>query len=350
MTELILYDNARHALAEAKRVDEVMTIRNKAKALEAYSRQAKDPEMINMATAIRLRAERRAGELLISMAANGERQAPARPAKQSQETTVFEPPKTLEDLGISKDQSSRWQRVAALPEREFEERVAQTQRLATQSVTMTPFERAQEKKTKRAAREEELGAKIIALPTKKFGFVWADPEWDFEVWSQLGMDRAAANHYRTSPMEVILARDVPSISADDSVLGLWATVPMLPQAMEVMAKWQFTYKSHYIWLKDKVGHGYWNRNKHEIFLIGTRGNVIAPAPGTQWQSVIEAAVGAHSAKPEIFFEMIETYYPTVPKIELNCRGPARANWEAWGDESELTARVPAHMRGGGAPR
>lgn len=339
MNSLARYDAARQALEEAVRIDEVTAIRDQAMAFEAYARQAKDTDLIDKATEIRMRAERRAGELLIAMERSGERQPAARPKKNPRdETMVIEPveaPKTLKDLGISPDQSSRWQNVAKMPPAQFEERVAQVKRLATQTVTLTPFERAQEKKTKRAAREQELGAKIQALPDQKFGVILSDPEWRFKVYSEeTGMDRAAGNHYPTSVLDDIKARDVASIAADDCVLFLWATVPMLISALEVMADWGFDYKSNYVWVKNKSGTGYWSRNKHEHLLIGTRGHIPCPAPGTQWESVIEAAVAEHSAKPEIFLEMIESYYPTVPKIELNRRGPAREGWAAWGQEAE----------------
>jgi len=108
----------------------------------------------------------------------------------------------------------------------------------------------------------------------------------------------------------------------------------LPQAIEVMMSWGFFYVSHFIWLKNKIGTGYWNRNKHELLLIGTRGKIPAPAMGTQWSSVIEAKVGRHSQKPEKFYEMIEEYFPDIPKIELNCRGKPRPGWDGWGLEAE----------------
>jgi N6-adenosine-specific RNA methylase IME4 len=47
-----------------------------------------------------------------------------------------------------------------------------------------------------------------------------------------------------------------------------------------------------------------------------------------------AARGEHSAKPECFLEMVEEYFPTLPKIELNRRGPPRPNWDAWGFGAE----------------
>lgn len=340
MAELIRYEAARAALAEAKRIDEVFDIKNKAIALDAYARQAKDPELVNLATDIRLRAERRAGELLIAMERNGERQPQARPKINVRDVTMLSvepeaPPQTLKELGISPDQSSRWQGIAKMPENQFEERVAQMKRLATQTVTMTPFERAQEKKTKRATREQELGARQRALPDAKYGVILADPPWSFEVYSrETGMDRAADNHYPTQSLVDIQDLEVEAIAADDCVLFLWATAPMVPQALGVMDTWGFTYKSHCIWLKDKAGTGYWFRNKHELLLVGTRGKIVAPAPGTQCPSAIEATVGKHSEKPEIFLTMIEELFPTVPKIELNRRGPAREGWSVWGNETE----------------
>ena len=190
------------------------------------------------------------------------------------------------------------------------------------------------KKAKRADRERELGEKQTALPDKKYGVIVADPEWKFEPYSEeTGMDRAAENHYPTTETKKIKVRDVGAISADDCVLFLWVTNPMLPAGLAVMKAWGFEYKSNYCWGKDKIGTGYWGREKHELLLIGTRGNPPAPAMGTQCESLIIAPRGEHSAKPEIFLEIIEGYYPTLPKIELNRRGPARPRWDAWGNES-----------------
>jgi N6-adenosine-specific RNA methylase IME4 len=202
------------------------------------------------------------------------------------------------------------------------------------------------KREKRDARERETASRILALPQKKYGVIYSDPEWDFEVWSrETGMDRAAANHYQTSPLDAIKARDIPSIAADDCVLFLWATVPILPQALEVMAAWGFAYKTHIVWSKDRIGSGFWLRNEHELLLIGTRGNVPAPAPGTQWSSVVRAPVGAHSAKPAIFYELIESYFPHLPKIELNAR-TRRPGWDAWDFEAP---RDGGMRNAGGAP-
>ncbi|SHE67176.1 N6-adenosine-specific RNA methylase IME4 [Kaistia soli DSM 19436] len=198
-------------------------------------------------------------------------------------------------------------------------------------------EKQLEKRERREARETGLAARQRALPEKRYGVIYADPEWRFEPYSrESGMDRAADNHYPTSPENDIVLRKVGDIAAKDCVLFLWATAPMLLSAVRVLQNWGFTYKTHWIWEKDRIGTGYWNRNQHELLLLGTRGDVPAPAMGDQWPSVIKAPVGEHSAKPEVFVEMIEAYFPNLPKIELNARR-AQPGWDAWGLEAPEAA-------------
>jgi len=185
----------------------------------------------------------------------------------------------------------------------------------------------------RDAREAALAEKQLALPQKKYGVIYADPPWRFETWGDVGKATTSAdNHYPCSPLSEIMLLDVPSISADDCVLWLWATVPMELQAHEVMDAWDFRYVSHACWPKDRTGTGYWFLNKHERLLVGTRGNVPPPAMGTRWPSVIEAPRGRHSEKPDVFYELIEAYFPNLPKIELYARA-SRKGWDSWGLEA-----------------
>lgn len=201
------------------------------------------------------------------------------------------------------------------------------------------------KRKRRAARELQLAGKIRALPARKYGVIVADPEWRWEPWSRVtGMDRAADNHYPTSVTEVIAARDVPSISAKDCALFLWGTASMLEHALAVMSAWGFAYKSHYVWGKDRIGLGFWSRCKHELLLIGTRGDVPCPAQGDQWPSLIIAPRRRHSEKPDCFLEMIENYFPNIPKIELNRRGKPRRGWDAWGQEAEAAEQSHGERR------
>jgi N6-adenosine-specific RNA methylase IME4 len=347
--KLVKYDAASRALAIATRIDEVKDIRDKSIAMAAYAKQAKDGKLIANATALRKRAERRLGELMeenrkAGKLAKGTR-GQGRPGLGGSRK---DPPKstpTLASQGVDKHLADRARKAAALSEAQFEQQVARAVKVAVaategDAAVVKEARKSQQdmKRRRRAERERLLAGKIVALPDKRYGVIVADPEWKDTVWSEeTGMDRHAGNHYPTSDAAVIASRNVASISAKDCVLWIWTTNQHLRIALGVMEAWGFEYKSNYCWGKDKFSTGRWNRSKHELLLIGTQGKVPCPAPGTQWESLVMAPRGKHSAKPECFLEMIETYYPNVPKIELNRRGPPRPGWDAWGNEAEAAA-------------
>lgn len=129
MTQLVRYEQARHALAECHRVDEVKDIRDKAEAMAAYARQAKDTEMVQWVTEIKVRAERRAGEMLRQGRIDGDR------ASSGGDSRKESPPPTLSDIGITKDQSSRWQSLAGMSDEHFETAVATAKDTAGQVTT-----------------------------------------------------------------------------------------------------------------------------------------------------------------------------------------------------------------------
>ena len=123
--QLIKYDAARNALEVASSYDEVKDIRDKAAAMAAYARQAKDTDMVKWATEIRARAERRAGQMLTDTP----KHPAGRPTNNRSGDATNLPP-TLAEIGISKDQSSRWQKIAAMPEEKFERAIAEAKESA----------------------------------------------------------------------------------------------------------------------------------------------------------------------------------------------------------------------------
>jgi ParB/RepB/Spo0J family partition protein len=188
-------------------------------------------------------------------------------------------------------------------------------------------------KARRKSRELELAAGTEAasnaLGKKLYGVIYADPPWRYDNVPMGDVARMNEQHYPSMPLDQIKALPIPA--ADDCVLFLWATVPLLPEAIDVMKAWGFTYKSASTWIKDKAGTGYWVRGVVEHLLIGRRGDVPSPAPGDQFPGVIEAPRKRHSEKPDIFAEHIERLFPNVPKLEMFAR-KARRGWNVWGNE------------------
>jgi hypothetical protein len=130
--DLTKYNAAKRALAEAVRIDEVKDIRDKAVAMRIYAMQAKDRGLIDQATEIRLRAERRAGELLRDMEKNKGAQGSGSNQHELRSHDATAP--KLSDLDINKSQSSRWQKLAETPDDDFEELVASAKQKASAAV------------------------------------------------------------------------------------------------------------------------------------------------------------------------------------------------------------------------
>lgn len=164
-------------------------------------------------------------------------------------------------------------------------------------------------------------------PAGSYQVVYADPPWRYD---NSGFDEAAEGQYPTMDVLDICLLPISSLVTDSSVLFLWATNPLLPEAMQVLAAWGFSYKTNMAWVKDRGrGKGWFLKSKHELLLIGTRSQTMHPKELPD--SCFEAARGpVHSRKPEIAYEIIERMYDG-PRIELFAR-QRREGWDVWGNE------------------
>jgi N6-adenosine-specific RNA methylase IME4 len=338
---LTRYDAACRALAEAHRVDEVKDIRDKAVAMQAYALQAKDTTLITQATEIRMRAERRAGELLVEMRERGERRDHSQRSRG--ETSDALPPK-LADLGVTKTQSSRWQAMAALDSDAFEAKVERASTDAYDRMTGRFLKAAEIERVKQRRSEviehgcttEDLVA--LAAAGKRFAVIYADPPWTFRTYSENGKGRSSEQHYDCMSLTEIAALPVASLAADDCALLLWCTWPHIAIGthVKVIEAWGFKPSTvGFVWVKQNPsgnglhnGNGYWTQANTEVCFIATKGKPLRLTADVH--QVIMAPVGEHSAKPEEVRHRIERLLPG-PYLELFGRKPV-PGWTTWGNE------------------
>lgn len=166
----------------------------------------------------------------------------------------------------------------------------------------------------------------------KYQLIYADPPWSYRNKKTGGSHTSGSeDQYPTLTVDEIAALDVPSICERDAVLFLWATVPMLPEAFEVMKAWGFNYKTLHVWAKlGRMGLGYWFRGNVEILLFGTKGKV--PAFRLLIKNIHAEKPTKHSAKPRHFREVCEATKLT-PRIELFARERVEG-WHSWGLDVE----------------
>lgn len=173
-----------------------------------------------------------------------------------------------------------------------------------------------------------------ALPDGQFDVVYADPPWRYDFAETPALRDIDENHYGTQSLEDICALPVSECASEASTLFLWATAPKLEDAFAVVQAWGFRYRTNLVWVKDRVGMGYYVRNQHELLLIARRGDAPLPMDSEHISSVLDARRGTHSAKPEAVRALIERMYPHGRYLELYARGALPAGWTGWGNEAD----------------
>ena len=192
----------------------------------------------------------------------------------------------------------------------------------------------------RQTRREELADNPTAFPVGKYRVLYADPPWKYGDERALeGYDATAAEtHYPTQTVAELCefcdaaGRTVPDLAHDDAVLFCWATFPLLPDALRVVAAWGFKYKTAIVWSKQRSNLGHYHNASAELLLVCTRGSCTPDGEKRPDQVQVIPRTGRHSEKPEEFRELVDTMYPSGPRVELFRRGEAPAGWKVWGNE------------------
>jgi N6-adenosine-specific RNA methylase IME4 len=168
----------------------------------------------------------------------------------------------------------------------------------------------------------------------KFSTVVLDPPWNERGGGKI--KRGADRHYpllkTPDIIRVILQSQHWNQIAENAHMYMWVTNNFLPDGLHVIKALGFTYKTNFVWVKDRMGLGQYFRGMHEICLFATKGNR-PTEPRTNDKSVpsvLRAERGKHSAKPLQSYELIERR-SSGPYLEIFARSE-RDGWTSWGNE------------------
>lgn len=192
---------------------------------------------------------------------------------------------------------------------------------------------------------------------KKYNIITADPPWSFQTYSPKGKEQKSADlHYTCMDIDDIYNLNVQNIAADDCVLFLWVTNPMLKQGLETIEKWGFTYKTvAFNWYKKNKkadswfwGLGYHVRQNTEMCLLATKGNPKRVSKSVHQiveqefdytpyeidlvdtEQIVERVM-RHSQKPIIVMDKIVELMGDLPRVELFARN-VLPGWDSIGYE------------------
>ena len=176
---------------------------------------------------------------------------------------------------------------------------------------------------------------MIPFPeNKKYNIIYAD-----QAWSYGGKlpQRAKEQHYPVMGLDDICKLPVSDISADNSILLMWATYPLLDKALKVINDWGFEYKTcAFTWIKKNKksdsffwGMGMWTRSNAEVCLIGTKGKPKRNSASVH--QVVYEPIREHSRKPDCVRDRIVELCGDLPRIELFARQKVDG-WDCWGNE------------------
>ncbi len=174
----------------------------------------------------------------------------------------------------------------------------------------------------------------------KYQIIYADPPWKYQDKSK-SHGGGAESHYPCMTVKEICDLPIGGVAEIDSVLLLWATMPMLEVAFEVIKAWGFKYKTcAFTWVKTNrdgtifMGMGRHTRQNPELCLLATRGKGLSRVSSSVKNPQLCQRL-RHSEKPDKFRALIEELYGDKTRIELFARANRLdSSWDCWGNEVE----------------
>jgi N6-adenosine-specific RNA methylase IME4 len=184
-----------------------------------------------------------------------------------------------------------------------------------------------------------------------YSTILIDPPWRFlNRTGKVAPEHRRLHRYKTMSFEEIGKLPVGKHANEKAHLYMWSPNALLPEALQIMKEWGFTYKTNIVWYKirkdggpDGRGVGFYFRNVTELLLFGIKGSMRTLAPGRRQVNIISSRKEEHSRKPQGALSVIEQCSPG-PYLELFARERLKG-WTQWGDEVDSYNRIRKAHRG-----
>jgi hypothetical protein len=276
---LVRLSQAEQALDRARNLSDVKRIIDIAEAARVYSKAAKLGELAaRHAEELKLKAQRKAGRLLSKL----EKYRGGNRKPTSQVEKLRSPYRNaIEEADVDRNAASRWQQLAAVPEKRFREYLATTGTEITTSGLLREWKREREDALRQRTRES-IAQQSLEFPKGPYRVIVIDPPWRYD--SQRGR-----GPYPDMDMDEILALPVSALAHAHCVLWLWATNAFVREAFECLEAWGFAHKTILTWVKHRAGTGHWLRGQTEHCILAVRGRPLVGADRSDHSAICAAA-------------------------------------------------------------
>jgi len=317
---LVIFTKASLMLAEANTIQKAKELKDLVlTAADWAKRKGMGEEAVKMANSYAIQAEIRIGEMLkASELAKG-----GTPYKKSTGTHVVpvETP-TLKQLGLTKKDSARAQKLADMNDEEKEEVITGT-KTVNKAIT----------EARKKLKIDELND-IKVVKTKKIEGVYdvivIDPPWPMVKIEREVRPNQTVLDYPTMTLEEIEKIKLPT--SKDCHVWLWTTHRFLPESFELLKKWGLKYVCCFVWHKSggfqPIGLPQMNC---EFCLYARKGTPIF-SDTKAFNTCFEGKRGKHSEKPEEFYEVIRRVTAGRRLDMFNRR--EISGFDGWGNESK----------------